>query len=81
MYTIFKAQGPLILSISLDLQNATSQVSGFIRVIFYWLNANKMVRFLPFFPKRYGGPRGDGQQVLNGIIFINGTGLRERDAS
>jgi hypothetical protein len=50
-------------------------------VIFYWLNANKMVRFLPFFPKRYGGPRGDGQQVLNGLIFINGTGLRERDAS
>ena len=81
MYTIFKAQGPLILSISLDLQNATSQVRGFIRVIFYWLNANKMVRFLLFFPKRYGGPRGDWQQVLNGIIFINGTGLRERDAS
>ena len=56
-----------------------------LRALYEWFLTGrtqiKWCGFAPFFPKRYGGPRGDGQQVLNSIIFINGTGLRERDTS
>ena len=39
-----------------------------------------MARLAPFFPKSHGKPRVDDRHVLSGIIFINRTGLRWRDA-
>lgn len=46
----------------------------------YWLNDDQMARLRPYFPKSRGVPRGDDRRGLSGIIFINGNGLRRRDA-
>ena len=45
-----------------------------------WLTDEQMAKLLPFFPKSHGTPRVDDKRVLSGIIFINGNGLRWRDA-
>jgi transposase len=39
-----------------------------------------MTRLKPFFPKSHGMPHVDDRRELSGIIFINGNGLRWRDA-
>ncbi|GAD09100.1 transposase and inactivated derivatives [Gluconobacter frateurii NBRC 103465] len=39
-----------------------------------------MDRLRPFFPKSHGRVRVDDCRVLSGIIFVNATGLRWRDA-
>ena len=39
-----------------------------------------MERLRPFFPKANGKPRMDDRRVLSGIVFVNKTGLRWRDA-
>lgn len=39
-----------------------------------------MARLKPFFPLSYGVPRVDDSRVLSGVIFLNRTGLRWRDA-
>ena len=46
----------------------------------FWLTDVQMARLEPFFPKSHGKPRVDDRRVLSGIIFINRTGLRWRDA-
>ena len=46
----------------------------------YWLTDEQMARLEPYFPKSHGKPRVDDRRVLSGIIFINRTGLRWRDA-
>ncbi len=39
-----------------------------------------MERLAPFFPKSHGKPRVDDRRVLSGIVFVNKSGLRWRDA-
>ena len=46
----------------------------------FWLNDAQMTRLEPYFPKSHGKPGVDDRCVLSGIIFINRTGLRWRDA-
>ncbi len=46
----------------------------------FWLTDAQMARLEPFFPKSHGKPRVDDRRVLSGIILINRTGLRWRDA-
>lgn len=46
----------------------------------FWLTNEQMVKLAPFFPKPQCKPRVDDRQVLSGIILINRTGLRWRDA-
>ena len=46
----------------------------------YWLSEAQMTRLEPVFPKSHGKPRVDDKRVLCGIIFLNRTGLRWRDA-
>ncbi|MBS1051185.1 IS5 family transposase [Gluconobacter japonicus] len=46
----------------------------------YWLTGEQMDRLRPFFPKSHGRVRVDDCRVLSGIIFVNATGLRWRDA-
>jgi transposase len=46
----------------------------------YWLTDEQMARLAPFFPKSHGRPRVDDRRVLSGIIFVNRSGLRWRDA-
>ncbi len=47
----------------------------------FWLTECQMARLEPFFPKSHGKPRGDGQRVLSGMIFVSRWGLRWRDAT
>ena len=46
----------------------------------FWLTDAQMARLRPFFPNPHGKPRVDDPRVLSGIIFINRSGLRWRDA-
>ena len=46
----------------------------------YWLSDAQMAKLEPFFPKSHGKPRVDDRRVLSGILFINRSGLRWRDA-
>ncbi len=46
----------------------------------FWLTDAQMARLKPFFPKPHGKPHVDDRRVLRGIIFINRSGLRWRDA-
>jgi Putative transposase of IS4/5 family (DUF4096) len=46
----------------------------------YWLTDEQMARLEPLFPKSHGRPRVDDRRVLSGIIFVNRSGLRWRDA-
>ena len=46
----------------------------------FWLNEAQMERLKPFFPRPRGMPRVDDRRVLSGIIFVNRSGLRWRDA-
>jgi len=46
----------------------------------FWLTDEQMERLRPFFPKSHGKPRVDDRRVLSGIIFVNRTGMRWRDA-
>ena len=46
----------------------------------FWLTDAQMARLEPFFPKSHGKPRVDDRRVLSGIIFVNLSGLRWRDA-
>lgn len=46
----------------------------------FWLSDAQMARLEPFCPKSHGKSRVDDRRVLSGIIFINRTGLRWRDA-
>lgn len=46
----------------------------------FWLTDEQIERRRPFFPKSHGKPRVDDRRVLSGIIFINRSGLRWRDA-
>ncbi len=46
----------------------------------FWLSDPQMACLAPFFPKSHGKPRVDDRRVLSGIIFINRSSLRWRDA-
>lgn len=46
----------------------------------YWLTDEQMARLEPYFPKSHGRPRVYDRRVLSGIIFVNRSGLRWRDA-
>ncbi|PIL19917.1 transposase [Puniceibacterium antarcticum] len=46
----------------------------------FWLTDVQIARPKPFFPRSHGKPRVDVKRVLSGIIFINRSGLRWRDA-
>ena len=46
----------------------------------FWLTDEQMERLSPFFPKSHGEPRIDDRRVLSGIVFVNRSGLRWRDA-
>ena len=46
----------------------------------YWLTDEQMARLRPHFPKSHGNPKVDDRRVLSGIIFVNRSGLRWRDA-
>lgn len=46
----------------------------------FWLTVAHKARPEPFFPRSHGKPREDDRRVLSGMIFINRTGLRWRDA-
>ncbi|MFV1594538.1 transposase, partial [Phaeobacter sp. JH20_36] len=46
----------------------------------FWLRDAQVARREPYFPKSHGEPRVDDGRVLSGIIFINRSGLRWRDA-
>lgn len=46
----------------------------------FWLTDEQTERLKPFFPKCHGKPRVDDRRVLSGIMFINCSGLRRRDA-
>jgi len=45
----------------------------------YWLTDEQMVRLAPYFPKSRG-TQVDDRKVLSGIIFVNCSGPRWRDA-
>ena len=45
-----------------------------------WLSNKQMKKLRRFFPTPRGKPRVDDQRVLNGIIFVQMTGCRWRDA-
>ena len=46
----------------------------------YWLTDEQMARLDPYFPKSHGRPRVDDRRVLSGIIFVNRSEPRWRDA-
>ena len=46
----------------------------------YWLTDEQMARRQLFFRRSHGRPRVDDRRVLSGIIFVNRSGLRWRDA-
>ncbi len=46
----------------------------------FWLSDEQMAKLSPFFPKSHGRPRVDDRKALRGIIFINRSELRWRDA-
>lgn len=47
----------------------------------FWLSEARMARLEPFRRKSVGMPRVDDRRALSGIIFINRSGLRWRDAA
>ncbi|OWK33146.1 hypothetical protein SPDO_00200 [Sphingomonas dokdonensis] len=44
------------------------------------LTDEEVERRRPFFPRSHGKPRVDDRRVLSGIVFVNRSGLRWRDA-
>ncbi|MFV1594927.1 IS5/IS1182 family transposase, partial [Phaeobacter sp. JH20_36] len=46
----------------------------------FWLRDAQVARREPYFPKSHGEPRVDDGRVLGGIILINISALRWRDA-
>ena len=46
----------------------------------YGLSDAQMARLHPFFPTSHGKPRVDDERGLSGLLFVNRTGLRWRDA-
>ena len=47
----------------------------------FWLTDKQMERLRPLFPKPRGRARVDDRRVLSGVILVNRSGLRWRDAS
>jgi transposase len=45
-----------------------------------WLTNEQMERRRRFFPKSHSTPHVDERRVLSGIVFVNRSGLRWRDA-